>query len=309
VNQNIYNYKKSERKWQKKWAESRIFEADVDEREKYFINFPIPYLNGPPHIGHGYTLLKAEVMARFQRMLGKNVLFPFGVHATGEPIVGAAKRIEANNEAQINIFKISGVPDDEIASFKDPKYIIEYFKKKWFEVTRTLGLAIDWRRRFVTTQLSPTFSKFIEWQYRKLKAEGFVIQGSHPVIWCPADQSPTGAHDRMKGDDSRVVDFVVLKFYSKKHDAFFLPATLRPETIYGVTNMFIHPTTSYVKVNINGENVIISEEVIIKFQDQKFNVDSIEKIPTNELIGSYVFNPVNNKKVIVLLMHQWIGLR
>ena len=83
MNQNTYDYKKTEKKWRKKWAEASLFEADRDEREKYFINFPIPYLNGPPHVGHGYTLLKAEAMARFQRMLGKNVLFPFALHATG----------------------------------------------------------------------------------------------------------------------------------------------------------------------------------------------------------------------------------
>ncbi|MFX1532388.1 MAG: leucine--tRNA ligase, partial [Promethearchaeota archaeon] len=297
---NSYNYKKCERKWQKKWAEARLFEADKDEREKYFINFPFPYLNGPPHVGHGYTLLKAEAMARFQRMMGKNVLFPFAFHATGEPIVGIAKRLKAGDKFQIKILLRSGVPEKEVIKFKDPHYIVNYFKNKWIEVTTTLGLAIDWRRQFVTTQLTPIFSKFIEWQYRKLKSKGYVIQGSHPVIWCPKDQNPTGDHDRLEGEGARVVDYIVIKFYSETHNAYFLPATLRPETIYGVTNMFIHPKASYVKVIINGEKVIISKDAVIKFQDQQFEVQDIEDVPTSKLIGTYLTNPINNNKIIVL---------
>ena len=72
-----------EKKWQKKWSDNKIFESDKTDREKYFINFPFPYINGAPHLGHGYSLLKADVMARYHRMLGKNVLFPFAFHASG----------------------------------------------------------------------------------------------------------------------------------------------------------------------------------------------------------------------------------
>ncbi|MFW9882284.1 MAG: leucine--tRNA ligase, partial [Candidatus Thorarchaeota archaeon] len=276
------------------------FESDKSDKEKYFINFPIPYINGAPHLGHGYSLMKVEVMARYQRMLGKNVLFPFAFHATGEPIVGIAKRIKAGDEEQKMSLKQSGVSEDEIEKFEDPEYIVKYFRKKWTDTIKSLGLAIDWRRQFITTQLTPEFSKFIEWQYRKLKRDGYVIQGSHPVIWCPADKNPTGDHDRLEGVGARIVDFVVIKFYSKKLGAYFLPATLRPETIYGVTNMFIHPKAKYVKVTINGEPVIIAEEAIIKFEDQKFKVSSIEEIPVKELIGSYVTNPINNEEILVL---------
>ncbi|MHA2180280.1 MAG: leucine--tRNA ligase, partial [Promethearchaeota archaeon] len=107
-------------------------------------------------------------------------------------------------------------------------------------------------------------------------------------------------HDRLEGEGARVVDFVVIKCYSELHDAFFLPATLRPETTYGVTNMFIHPEASYVKVTINGVKSIISKETILKFQDQQFIVGDIEEIPTEELIGTYLTNPVNKKRIIVL---------
>lgn len=295
-----YDYTSAELKWQDRWIQAKIFESDRSEKKKYFINFPIPYVNGAPHLGHGYSLMKAEVMARYQRMLGKNVLFPFAFHATGEPIAGMAKRISANDESQIQALRLSGISDEDIPKFKDSKYIINYFIDSWIHTNKILGLAIDWRRKFVTTQLTPVFSKFIEWQYRKLKDEGYVIQGSHPVIWCPADQNPTGDHDRLEGVGSRVVDFVLLKFKSDKFDAYFVPATLRPETVFGVTNMFIHPDEEYVKVRVDDENWIVAMKNILKLQDQQFNVEILNILDNTEIIGSTTTNPVNNEEVMIL---------
>ena len=289
-----------EKKWQEKWDESKLFEADVNDKEKYFINAPFPYINGAPHLGHGYTFLKADIMARYQRMLNKNVLFPFAFHATGEPIAGTAKRVKNNDKSQINSLRLSGVPEKEISKFSDPHYIINYFRSVWTNTLKEIGLAVDWRRQFVTTTLTPVFSKFIEWQYRHLKKENFVVQGSHPVIWCPADQNPTGDHDRLKGEGARVVDFILLKFKSEKFNAFFLPATLRPETVFGVTNIFLHPEATYIKVQLNNEMVIISKATLIKFQDQQFTVGEIEEIPIKELIGSTCINPINNAIVPIL---------
>ncbi|MDH5647249.1 MAG: leucine--tRNA ligase, partial [Candidatus Heimdallarchaeota archaeon] len=294
------NIKEIEKKWQKRWNEARIFESDPDKREKYYINFPFPYINGAPHLGHGYSLLKAEAMARYQRMLGKNVLFPFAFHATGEPIAGIAKRVRAGDKIQIKSLIKSGIPKDEIDKFTDSMNIINFFRKQWTNTVQSLGTAIDWRRQFVTTQLTPTFSKFIEWQYNKLKEDGFVVQGSHPVVWCPADQNPTGDHDRLEGEGARVVDFIMLKFKSTKHDAYLLPATLRPETIFGVTNIFLHPKAQYIKMKINDINYIVAKDTLIKFQDQKFDVEDIMDIDIKDLIGENAINPITNQEVLIL---------
>jgi len=79
---------------QKKWAEEKVFEVDPEDgREKFFLNFPYPYMNGRLHLGHAFSLTKAEFTARFQRLQGKNVLFPFGFHCTGMPIQAAAKKL------------------------------------------------------------------------------------------------------------------------------------------------------------------------------------------------------------------------
>ena len=102
---------------------------------------------------------------------------------------------------------------------------------------KTRGKSRDWRRSFITTDITPTYSRFIEWQYNTLKKKGYVVKGTHPVIWCPKCQSPTGDHDRLKGVGESPVDYILLKF---PFEEFIIPAgTLRPETIYGVTNMWI----------------------------------------------------------------------
>eukprot|EP01041_Mallomonas_annulata_P005685 gene5685-11472_t len=85
---------------QKKWAESKVYQTErkVDEngqpRPKYLVTFPYPYMNGRLHLGHAFSLTKAEFTARFQRLLGKNSLFPFGFHCTGMPIQAAANKLK-----------------------------------------------------------------------------------------------------------------------------------------------------------------------------------------------------------------------
>jgi len=90
-----------DKKWQKKWLENNDHEIDPNNKEKKFITVAYPYPNSPQHIGHGRTYTIADVHSRYLRMKGFNVLFPMGFHYTGTPILGMAKRVEAN-DAGIN---------------------------------------------------------------------------------------------------------------------------------------------------------------------------------------------------------------
>ena len=65
---------------------------------KYLITFPFPYVNGNLHLGHGYTILNTDFMARYQKENGKDVLFPFGFHGTGMPIVSCAEKLQSDIE-------------------------------------------------------------------------------------------------------------------------------------------------------------------------------------------------------------------
>ncbi len=84
------------------WQNAKSFQVDVEDvtnpGEKYFATFPFPYCNGLLHVGHAFTLLKADFACRFQRMVGKNVLFPFGFHTTGMPIQACANKLKNEYE-------------------------------------------------------------------------------------------------------------------------------------------------------------------------------------------------------------------
>src|SRR3989344_6532373 len=247
-----------ENKWQAKWEKAKLFEANVSSKKKLFLLHPYPYVNLAPHVGHSYTFFRTDIYARYKRMQGYNVLFPQGFHATGEPIVGVAERIRKGDKLQIDTLKLSGASDKDIRRFADdPKYIAHFWMKRWIKDLKSAGFSVDWRRTFVTTQMTPTYSRFIEWQYNTLRKKGYVTQGTPPVVWCPHDQSPTGDHDRLEGEGESPVDYILLKF--RIGDLVLPAATLRPETIYGVTNMWLNPDATYVKAKVDGELWLISE--------------------------------------------------
>jgi len=160
---------RNEAKWQKAWAKDRIFEADPKSgQKKYFITFPYLYANGPLHVGHAFTATRVDAYARFKRMLGYNVLFPWAWHWTGTSITGASERVKLGDKAFIRALQdIDGVPQEKLNRFTDPVYMASYYTGENRKTVHLAGFSIDWRREFQTT--SPLFSKFIEWQYESLE--------------------------------------------------------------------------------------------------------------------------------------------
>ena len=84
---------------QQLWEEQKAYEVDAPDdaaasAEKYFVTFPFPYMNGKLHLGHAFSITKAEFAVRFQRLQGKRALFPFGFHCTGMPIAAAALKLK-----------------------------------------------------------------------------------------------------------------------------------------------------------------------------------------------------------------------
>lgn len=89
-----------ESQMQNLWKESLAYNRDAPDsnakgdKEKFFCTFPYPYMNGRLHLGHAFTITKAEFQARYQRLLGKEVLFPFAFHCTGMPIAACADKLK-----------------------------------------------------------------------------------------------------------------------------------------------------------------------------------------------------------------------
>jgi len=294
----VVDWKTIQEKVLRGWEQARIFEADPDpSKEKFFITVAYPYPNSPQHIGHARTYTITDVHARYLRMRGYNVLFPMAFHYTGTPILAMAERIAKGDPELVDDFlRIYHVPKEKLKDFAEPIEIARYFHEEIKRGMKDMGFSIDWRREFTT--IDPTYSRFIEWQFRKLREKGLITKGSHPVGWCPNDGNPVGQHDTIGDVEPEIGQYVLLKF--KIDDAFLPTATLRPETVFGVTNIWVKPGIVYVKAKIDGENWIISEPCLKKLEYQNRKASVVERLQGSKLIGKSATNPITGAPVIVL---------
>ena len=277
-----------EKKWQKKWADAKLFESNPDEREKLYLTVAFPYPSGAMHIGHGRTYTVPDVYARFKRMEGYNVLFPMAWHVTGAPVIGIADRIKRKDPWTLDLYeRVHRVPKETLPKLEDPEFIVKYFSTEYHEVMEEMGYSIDWRREFRT--IDPTYKKFIEWQITTLHDKGLVEKGEHPVKYCPNCDNPVGDHDLLEGEGVGVNELTLLKFPIE--DKILVTATLRPETIVGATNIWLNPDVEYVLVNAEGEKWVITKEAHYNLKNQIKDLDIIEEIDPNDLIGKMATNP------------------
>ena len=286
-----------DKKWQKKWSETNDHETDYNDKEKKFITVAYPYPNSPQHIGHGRTYTITDVHSRYLRMKGFNVLFPMGFHYTGTPILGMAKRVEANDTELIEGFKtLYKVPEDRIKEFAEPVKIADYFHEEIKSGMIEMGYSIDWRREFTT--IDPAYQKFIEWQFRNLKEKNLIVQGSHPVGWCPKDQNPVSQHDTLGDVEPDFTEYVIIKF---DLNGVKIPvATLRPETLFGVTNIWINPQVTYQKIKVNDEIWIASPECARKLEFLEKKIEVIEDVSGSDFVGQSAKAPHNDDSIVIL---------
>ena len=287
------------KKWQKKWAEEKIFNADPDpEKPKFFLTAAFPYPNGPSHMGHARVYSITDAYARFKRMKGYNVLFPLGFHYTGTPVLTMAEKVAQGDEKLLKLFRnVYGVPEDIIPKLTDPLTMARYFHEISKLSLNETGFSIDWRREFTT--IDPEFKSFIRWQFEKLRQKGFLIKGTHPVGWCPVHNMPVGMHDTKDDKEPEIGEWTLL-FFTDEEGVIYPAATLRPETVFGVTNMWINPEVDYVKIIIDGKIWVVSERAAFKLRFQKKKIEVIEKFKGEKVLGKRVRNPVTGEKVAFL---------
>ena len=239
------------------------------------------------------------------RMKGYNVLFPMGFHYTGTPILGMSRRIAAGDKEIIDTFRrVYHLSEDVISSFIEPIKIATYFHNEIKLGMKEMGYSIDWRREFTT--VDKVYSKFISWQFRTLQKMGLIHQGSHPVGWCPNDQNPVSQHDTIGDVEPDFNEYTLIKFKLKKdednnfnnnyEEVMIIPvATLRPETLFGVTNLWIKPESEYVKIRIDNndkERWIVTKAAArkLEFLNHKILIESTLK--STEIIGKYAEDPL-----------------
>lgn len=287
-----------EEKWRRVWERERVYEVDPDpSKPKFYLTVAYPYPNSPQHVGHGRTYTIADIYARYKRMRGFQVLFPMGFHYTGTPVLAMSKRLAVGDEELIDLFvRLYKVPRERLKELEDPLKMARYFHEEIKAGMKEMGYSIDWRREFTT--IDPGYSKFIQWQFRKLREKGYIKVGTHPVGWCPSCENPVGMHDT-KGDvEPEIAEFVAIKF---RMGEWYLPtATLRPETVFGVTNIWVNPREDYVKSLVDGEKWVIGLKASEKLKYQGFKVEVLESFKGSELVGKSAVNPMTGGVVPIL---------
>ncbi len=300
------NFKEIEEKWQRIWEESKIFDAEIGQEEKFFLTVPYPYTSGPLHIGHGRTYTIGDIIARFKRLQGYNVIFPMAFHVTGTPILAIADSIaKGENEVverykdYVSIYEDAAKVDKMVNSFSNAENVADFFAERISEDFKRMGYSIDWRRKFNTTE--PIYNKFIEWQFKKLYDKGVIKKGKYPITYSIEDGSAVGEDDIEGGDTDKVsiIEHTTIKF-ELSDGSYLIAATLRPETIFGVTNLWINPAARYVKVKVGSEFWIVSGEAAEKLGYQREEVEVLEEIEGGFFVGKKVKEQVEGREIPVL---------
>ena len=235
------------------------------------------------------------------RMKGYNVLFPMGFHYTGTPILAMSKRVIAEDQDLIGTFKnLYNVPENIIKSFREPKNIAKFFHNEIKLGMQDMGYSIDWRREFTT--IDTLYSKFITWQFKTLQKKGLIVQGSHPVGWCPYDKNPVSQHDTIGDVEPEFSEYVLIKFRLADNNIILPTATLRPETIFGVTNLWVNPDIEYLIIDVdnNAEQWIVTKEASTKLEFLNHRIKINRTLKGNELIGKFAIDTIRNIDIPIL---------
>lgn len=318
-------------------------------------------MNGRLHLGHTFSLSKAEFSVRYHRLKGKNVLFPLGFHCTGMPIKACADKLKREMEMfgyppsfpteqevqveverdiipkdkskgkkskavaktgggkyQWQIMQSLGLNDEEIRKFADTDHWLDYFPPLAIEDLKKYGAHIDFRRTFITTDVNPFYDSFVRWQFELLKKRGKIMFGKRHTIFSPKDGQPCMDHDRSSGEGVGPQEYTLIKMKLEgkppaklaqiKVPIYLVAATLRPETMYGQTNCWLHPDIKYIafETTKNNEVWIATRRAARNMAYQGFTavngeVKVITEITGMELMGLPLSAPLTSNKVIYTL--------
>ncbi|MBU0762372.1 MAG: leucine--tRNA ligase, partial [Candidatus Altiarchaeota archaeon] len=185
-----------------------------------------------------------------------------------------------------------------VDGFKDPENVAKFYANAIKQDFNDMGYAIDWRRFFTTGDKQ--YNAFIRWQYLKLKERGYIMRGNHAVYFCDNCGNPVTTDDIKSGDEYEIGmnEFFLIKM--KFEDGWLVAATLRPETVFGVVNTWIHPGEKYVKADVDGEIWYVAEGFVGKYRNQQHEVKVLESFTGSDLVGKKLTVPIVEREVCLL---------
>ena len=321
-----YDFTEIEAKWQKIWAEEDAFRtAEDDTKEKYYVLEMFPYPSGKLHMGHVRNYSIGDVIARYKKMAGYNVLHPMGYDSFGLPAENAA--IQHNAEPAKWTFDNMDEMDRQLAS---------------------MGLSYDWDRRVATC--TPDYYKWTQWLFIQFYKKGLAYKKDNPVNWCPScqtvlanEQVVDGKCERCKTEVTKknlsqwylkITDYADrlldnldklegwpdkvktmqrnwigksyganINFEIKDSDKVLEVFTTRADTLFGATYMVMSPEHPYVNELVADRP---EEAEVEAYQEKARRMSDIERTSTSNektgvFIGRYAVNPVNGKEIPIYI--------
>ena len=317
----VYNHRVIEKKWQKYWDENKTFKTlDDHTKEKFYALDMFPYPSGAGlHVGHpeGYTA--TDILSRYKRANGYNVLHPMGWDAFGLPAEQYA--LDTGND-----------PRDFT------KTNIDTFRRQ----IKELGFSYDWDREVNTTD--PKYYKWTQWIFKKLYEKGLAYVDEVPVNWCPAlgtvlsneevidGKSERGGHPverrPMRQWVLKITDYAEklladldildwpeslkamqrnwigksvgaeIDFKIEGTDKAFTVFTTRADTVFGVSYCVLAPEHKLVEeIVTEGQKAAVEEYLDIVKRKSDLERTDLNKDKTGVFTGAYAINPVNGEKV------------
>ena len=317
----VYNHRVIEKKWQKYWDENKTFKTlDDHTKEKFYALDMFPYPSGAGlHVGHpeGYTA--TDILSRYKRANGYNVLHPMGWDAFGLPAEQYA--LDTGHD-----------PRDFT------KTNIDTFRRQ----IKELGFSYDWDREVNTTD--PNYYKWTQWIFKKLYEKGLAYVDEVPVNWCPAlgtvlsneevidGKSERGGHPVERRpmrqwvlkiteyaeqliDDLDILDWpeslkamqrnwigksvgAEIDFKIEGTDKAFTVFTTRADTVFGVSYCVLAPEHKLVEeIVTEGQRAAVEEYLDIVKRKSDLERTDLNKDKTGVFTGAYAINPVNGEKV------------
>jgi valyl-tRNA synthetase len=243
----IYDFQRQEPKWQEFWHKEKIFEFNSQKKGKVFsIDTPPPTVSGKMHLGHAFSYAHQDIIARYHRMKGENVFYPFGTDDNGLPTeklieeIGKVKLFDLGRERFIDLCR------------RTIKHLLPEFISDW----KSIGMSCDFSKPYST--ISPEVQKLSQQYFIELYNKNRVYKKESPVLWCPECQTAIAQAEVQ--DKEKESLFTEIEFQSvhsaREHMHSICIATTRPELLPSCVAVFVHPKDKRYRAFV-GKNVIV----------------------------------------------------
>ena len=254
-----YVAKEKEEKWMNYWNDNKIYEFKPDEREIYSIDTPPPTVNGKIHIGHIFSYSQAEMIARYKRLRGYNVFYPFGFDDNGLPSERLVEKEQGKKAHEIGREEFSKLCYDTTTKYE------EEFKKLF----KRAGFSADINHAYKT--VSPSSTKISQLSFIELAEKNACYHKESPALWC--NECLTSIAQAELETKTIKTMFNYINYETTDGETFTI-ATTRPELIPAIVCVFVNPEDDKHKhlIGKTAHIPVIDEEVPI-LADDKVAID------------------------------------